>query len=311
MTEPKPDGSFLSIRKFFAGKNVLLTGSTGFLAKAVVEKLLHDLPGIGQIYLLIRPRPKPNGGFIDPRERLREEVLNNSAFKRLRERHGEQFEAFCESKITCVPGDLTRDRLGLEEAAYTELIHKIDAVMNSAATVVFDERLDLALTLNTLGPGRLLELAKAAGAIYVHISTCYVSGRRTGKVEEKLMEPLAAIDAQLPPGAPRPKKFDVREEIAYLHQLAETVKTDCQKEFAAKGLDPKTEEARNQLHTALVKAGMDRAQSFGWNDTCTFTKFLGEELVRLNHDEKYSGVGAQNLTKSVAAHPTQREISNI
>jgi thioester reductase-like protein len=57
-------------------------------------------------------------------------VLNNSAFKRLRERHGEQFEAFCESKITCVPGDLTRDRLGLEEAAYTELIHKIDAVLS-------------------------------------------------------------------------------------------------------------------------------------------------------------------------------------
>jgi hypothetical protein len=64
-----------------------------------------------------------------------------------------------------------------------------------------------------------------------------------------------AIDAQLPPGAPRPKKFDVREEIAYLHQLAETVKAGCQKELAAKRLDPKTEEARNRLHTALVKAG--------------------------------------------------------
>jgi long-chain acyl-CoA synthetase len=303
MTEPKPDGSFLSIRKFFAGKNVLLTGSTGFLAKAVVEKLLHDLPGIGQIYLLIRPRPKSSGGFIDPRERLREEVLNNPAFKRLRERHGEQFEAFCESKITCVPGDLTRDRLGLEEAAYTELIHKIDAVMNSAATVVFDERLDLALTLNTLGPGRLLELAKAAGAIYVHISTCYVSGRRTGKVEEKLMEPLAAIDAQLPPGAPRPNKFDVREEIAYLHQLAETVKADCQKEFAAKGLDPKTEEARNQLHTALVKAGMDRAQSFGWNDTYTFTKFLGEQLVRLDHDEVPTVIVRPSIIESSLREP--------
>jgi hypothetical protein len=37
----------------------------------------------------------------------------------------------------------------------------------------------------------------------------------------------------------------VREKIAYLHQLAETVKADCQKEFAAKRLDPKTEEASN------------------------------------------------------------------
>jgi long-chain acyl-CoA synthetase len=303
MTEPKPDGSFLSIRKFFAGKNVLLTGSTGFLAKAVVEKLLHDLPEIGQIYLLIRPRPKANGGFIDPRERLRDEVLDNTAFKRLRERHGEQFEAFCESKITCVPGDLTRDRLGLDDAVYSELTRKLNVVMNSAATVVFDERLDLALTLNTLGPGRLLDLAKAAGAIYVHISTCYVSGRRIGTVEERLLDPIEAIDAQLPAGAPRPTKFDVREEIAYLHQLADKVKADCQKEFEAKKLDPKSEDARNQLNTALVKAGMDRAQSFGWNDTYTFTKFLGEQLVFLDHAQVPTVIVRPSIIESSLRDP--------
>ena len=52
------DTTTLSIRKTFAAAGVLLTGSTGFLAKAVAEKLLRDLPEVGQIYLLIRPRVK-------------------------------------------------------------------------------------------------------------------------------------------------------------------------------------------------------------------------------------------------------------
>src|SRR5476649_1760952 len=161
-----PTSAPFSIREFFAGKGVLLTGSTGFLAKAVVEKLLRDLPEIRQIYLLIRPRVKADGSRVDPRERLREEILRNSAFRRLREQLGEKFEDFCESKITCIAGDLTRERFGMDEAAYADLAGNVQVVMNSAATVVFDERLDLALDLNTMGPQRLLELARKAGAIY-------------------------------------------------------------------------------------------------------------------------------------------------
>src|SRR5471032_955132 len=121
-----------SISEFFAGKGVLLTGSTGFLAKAVVEKMLRDLPEVRQIYLLIRPRVKADGSRVDPRERLREEILRNSAFRRLREQLGDEFEKFCESKITCVGGDLTRERLGMDEAAFEELSKNVQVVINSA-----------------------------------------------------------------------------------------------------------------------------------------------------------------------------------
>src|SRR5205085_959450 len=172
------------IRKTFAGAGVLLTGSTGFLAKAVAEKLLRDLPEIGQIFLLIRPRVKADGSRVDPRERLRDEILRNSAFGRLREKYGDGFQAYCETRITCVSGDLTCERLGLDSAAFDELAKKVNIVINSAATVVFDERLDWALDLNTMGPQRLLELARAANATYAHISTAYVSGMRTGRIPE-------------------------------------------------------------------------------------------------------------------------------
>ncbi|MEI7729469.1 MAG: AMP-binding protein [Verrucomicrobiota bacterium] len=273
----------LSIRRFFAGKHVLLTGSTGFLAKAVMEKVLHDLPDIGGIHLLIRPRLKPDGSRVDARERLHEEILRNSAFGRLREKFGEDFERFCEEKITCITGDLTMERLGLDEKAYAELAGKIHVIINSAATVVFDERLDLALSLNTMGPMRLLELARAANAIYVHVSTAYVSGMRTGNVPEKLLTPLEAIHAQMPPGSPRPERFEVVEEIAYLNRLVEEVKAECQQEIKRQGWEVKSDESRDLLNARLVVAGMKRSQQFGWNDTYTFTKFLGEQLIYQNH----------------------------
>ena len=93
-----------SVRRFFAGKGILVTGSTGFLAKALVEKILHQLPDAGKIYLLIRPRAKADGSLVDPRDRLREELLRNSAFSRLRIRQGDRFEAWCGERIVCVPG---------------------------------------------------------------------------------------------------------------------------------------------------------------------------------------------------------------
>jgi long-chain acyl-CoA synthetase len=293
----------LSIRRFFAGKHVLLTGSTGFLAKAVVEKLLWDLPDVGQIYLLIRPRFKADGTRIEPRDRLHEEVLRNSAFGRLRERHGEGFDAFCESKITCVSGDLTKPLFGLEPAAYTALAGKLQVVINSAATVVFDERLDLALTLNTEGPLQLLQLARDAKGVFVQVSTAYVSGKRTGLVPERLMPPMEAIDAQLPPGEPRPERFDVREEVRYLRQLSDQVRTQCEAEILGQGLDPKSEEAKEKLNTALIAVGMNRAQQFGWNDTYTFTKFLGEQLIKQEHGEVSTLIVRPSIIESSLREP--------
>jgi fatty acyl-CoA reductase len=133
----------LSIREFFTGKNILLTGSTGFLAKAITEKILWEFPEIGKIYLLIRPKVKSNNSVISVAERLKEEVLRNSAFSRLREKYGEDFEEYCESKIEAVAGDLTLENLGLNEKEYKSLASKINIVINSAATVVLMNNLIL------------------------------------------------------------------------------------------------------------------------------------------------------------------------
>ncbi|VDO90868.1 unnamed protein product [Haemonchus placei] len=57
------------VEDVYCDRSILLTGSTGFLGKVLVEKILWALPNVGQIFLLIRPA---NG--LSPKERL-EKVL--------------------------------------------------------------------------------------------------------------------------------------------------------------------------------------------------------------------------------------------
>ncbi|GMV83571.1 MAG: hypothetical protein AMXMBFR7_47550 [Planctomycetota bacterium] len=292
-----------AIRPFYAGKGILVTGSTGFLAKALVEKLLRDLPEIRAIYLLIRPRVRADGTLIDPKTRLRDELLRNSVFHRLRAERGDAFDTLCDEKLICVPGDLTHDRLGLEPEAYAELAKQVGVVIGSAATVVFDERLDLALEINTLSPLRLLDFARDAGAAYCHISTCYVSGKRTGSVPERILEPLEAIDAQLPPGTPRPEKFDVEKEVEKLRTLANITLAGAETEARKRGWAPESDEARAHLRRALVNAGMLRARSLGWNDTYTYTKWLGEQLVNKRHGEVPTAVVRTSIIESSLREP--------
>lgn len=46
----------IQVRDFFKGRNVFITGGTGFMGKVMIEKLLYSIPNIGNIYILIRPK---------------------------------------------------------------------------------------------------------------------------------------------------------------------------------------------------------------------------------------------------------------
>lgn len=45
-----------TIAEFFAGKNVFVTGGTGFIGTVLLEALLSTTPKLGNIYLLIRDK---------------------------------------------------------------------------------------------------------------------------------------------------------------------------------------------------------------------------------------------------------------
>ena len=63
---------------FYRHKNILMTGVTGFVGKAVLWKLIKALQeDIGQIYILVRSGSIKKSKIGRPSERLRNEIFNN------------------------------------------------------------------------------------------------------------------------------------------------------------------------------------------------------------------------------------------
>lgn len=61
------------IVKFYRGRSIFVTGATGFLGKATVEKLLRTATELKSVYILIRP----NKAGSDAKARLAE-LIDNS-----------------------------------------------------------------------------------------------------------------------------------------------------------------------------------------------------------------------------------------
>jgi long-chain acyl-CoA synthetase len=240
-----------TIQEFFTGKTVLVTGATGFLGKALVEKILRSLPDVRRLYLLVRPKERASR-TVSAEDRFWGEVLKSSIFDRLKRDLGDGFDAFVERRVAVINGELTDERLGVSDDDYRRLCDEVEVIINSAAVVVFDERLDLSLNLNTLGARRMMDVARDCRRLeaVVHISTCYVSGTRKGWVEEEVAPP----------------DFDVEAEAKRLEQECAAIKQRC-------GAD------REAAKKELVTLGLQSARARGWHDTYTFTKWMGEQLT--------------------------------
>lgn len=62
------------------------------------------------------------------------------------------------AKVIPICGDITMEELGISEADQSLLRHTVSVVFHSAATVKFDEKLELSVKINMLGTKRLVEL---------------------------------------------------------------------------------------------------------------------------------------------------------
>ncbi|MGI9596202.1 MAG: SDR family oxidoreductase, partial [Acidimicrobiales bacterium] len=171
------------ISEQLAGKRIAITGSTGFLGTALVERLLRGVPDC-RLVLLVRPGKRSN-----PTQRARREIFRNDAFDRMLEDRGKDaFWAEIETRVEVVAGDVGQDGLGLDEAGRAAFAD-CDVVIHSAATVSFDAPIDGAVEVNLLGPTRIAETLNELGASphFIAVSTCYVAGNRRGGAPEQLL----------------------------------------------------------------------------------------------------------------------------
>jgi long-chain acyl-CoA synthetase len=285
----------IDLGEAFAGREVLITGVTGFLGKVALTMLLDRYPQIGRVHVLVRPRA---GGTAH--DRFFGKVAAAPPFKPLRDKYGDRFEQFLAEKCNPIAGDVTDPMLGLDESQIEALTGKLACVINSAGLVTFNPSLEIAISVNTEGARNGAELCKRTGATLVHISTCFVAGARRGPVFED--EPLVgsypkAHDEEESAHSP----FSVETELEDVHALIARLRAQADdralaarfrsaavKRLEEEGRDPADEKAlrlaagrerKLWLGAQLVQAGMDRAQAWGWPNTYTYTKAMGEQAI--------------------------------
>jgi fatty acyl-CoA reductase len=268
----------------YRGKSILLTGGTGFLGTALVEKIMRSLPELGHLYLLIRPSREK-----DAAARFENDVLGSAAFRRLRAELGDAFDERVSQKVRVLEGDVHAPSLGLDEEDLSELAREVDVVIHSAASVVFDAPLDAAVESNVHGTLDLLRLARGweKRPLFLHVSTAYVAGMREGFAPEE------------PPGdtSPNGTTLDPYEEVSHLEDVVREVEeasrersllrrfeTEAKRELGMVGEEEEVAERVDQLRRAwmrerLVERGTERARALGWHDVYTFTKSLAERMV--------------------------------
>ena len=279
---------------YLRGKTLLITGATGFLAKAVVEKILWCAPEVGRIYLVVRSRRKKDGTTLSAQDRVEDEIFQSAAFARLRDIHGDRFATVMDEKVHAVEGDLTHDHLGLEPDLYQRLAGEVNVVLTCAASVTFDEEIDAALQLNALGARRMLEFAKACSdTILVHVSTAYVNGQIKGRIPEVPPRPDWSMAHEMGRSdAPFDLEKETRDILTRADEIHDESRSTSRREQFRKmalqqnarptprWLDAQMETFRKRwLKEQLIEEGMRRGQRWGWHDSYTLTKAMGEQLI--------------------------------
>lgn len=298
------------ISERLAGRRIAITGATGFVGTALVERLLRAVPDC-EVVLLVRPSKRTSTA-----DRVRKEILKNNAFDRLRGEWGEKFDEICSRRISVVSGDVGTDGLGLSDTD-RELFASCDSIIHSAASVSFDSPLDSAVEINLLGPMRIAQLLQSSGprtdGTYAHlvaVSTCYVAGNRRGNAPEELVSdgPFdIGLNWRSEVSSARRLRGDSEAESRTPHHL-ERFRSEARAELGAAGapaLAEKTEQLREEwVKDQLVQAGRARAASVGWPDAYAFTKALGEQALHETKGPVPVSIVRPSIIESALAEPT-------
>jgi long-chain acyl-CoA synthetase len=301
-----PSAPPLDVAATLEGKRILFIGGTGFVGKVTMSMLLCKYPQLGRLYALVRP-----GSGFTAETRFFQKIAKSRPFDPVRQTFGDATEQFLREKVVPLAGDVSRVNVGLSDADVALLTQDgpLDVILNSAGLVSFNPSLESALRINVHGVRYVMDLARATGAKVVHVSTCFVAGRREGEVWED--EQLIGYFPRRPGhqrsesagSALRKGDFDPEAEIADCERLIEQTRQRAEDRarlsmfrdqgadrLRAEGRDPEDErhlkaalqrEKKTWTAERLTELGMERAQHWGFTNTYTYTKSLGDQLCAL------------------------------
>ena len=248
----------------FCRTGVLLTGANGFLGKVLLGFLFERYPEFQKLYILIRPRQGSTA-----RDRFESEVLSSPSLQGIVAKRGRDF---LNSKIQLLEGDLAQPLCGLTEECIEVLTGKVGVVINCAGLVEFFPPVDESFRSNVDGVDHIVAVTRKLGAKLLHVSTCFVCGEADGLIEET--EPIAGF-------YPRRKgatdhSFDHRAEIAYVRDRVAQIRVSS------------GERRTREINRRLVDLGRQRAQRWGWVNTYTYAKSIGEQIIATEPGLEYA-----------------------
>ncbi|HEX8539618.1 MAG TPA: SDR family oxidoreductase, partial [Cystobacter sp.] len=293
----------LNVTEVFTGKRLLFSGSTGFVGKVTLSMLLSRYgEQLDKLYVLVRKGSAPSA-----ERRFFDKVATSEPFQPLRDAHGDEGALeFLRRKVQVLDGDITDPLMGLTPEQADALVGQVHAIINCAGLVSFNPSLEVGLNVNTHGVKNTVELALKWKVPLVHMSTAFVAGNRNGLVFE---------DEDVVGYFPRQDELDGRDfsleqELADADKVVARLREQADDKtltslFRKKALERLEQEGRDAsdektlrlavgrerklwLSGELVRAGMDRARHWGWPNTYTYTKSLGEQVMASTPGLRYA-----------------------
>lgn len=263
------------MRPQFAGSNILLTGVTGFVGQAVLERLLSGFPGC-RVSTVIRPQAETTA-----EDRFRS-LLGKPVFDVLRNAKGDKaLREEAARRVTVLAGDL---------AELPEVPRDVDIVIHSASNVSFDAPIDEAFSANVAGPLALYKRLHDRGLDphVVHVSTGYAVGARRGVAPETSLDHTVDHTVELAHAQHARARAD---EMSRTPEVLDLLMRRVERAHGRAGPRAVAETVERErvawIDDRLRDQGRSRARSLGWWDAYTMTKALGERVA----EQMWAGAG--------------------
>ena len=241
--------SFQKGKAIRLGRNILLTGATGFLGIHVLKELLESTGPDTTIWCLLRQK-----GTLTPERRLKEMLVYY---------FDKDYRSLFGTRIKPVVGDITQPES-------LEPLKEIDMVFNCAANVKhFSKGTDIE-DINYGGVKNLVEFCEKNDAYLVHVSTESVGGLTPGNIPETLTEQMLFF-GQLTDNQYVHSKFLAERHILE-HMVHGTLKA---KILRAGNLSPRARDGEFQVNLN-ANASMGRLKALKMLGACPFQMLEGQ-----------------------------------
>ncbi|XP_017783398.1 PREDICTED: putative fatty acyl-CoA reductase CG5065 isoform X4 [Nicrophorus vespilloides] len=172
--------------EYFQGKSIFITGCTGCVGLALLEKLLRSFPQVHKIVLLIRQKKSK-----DVSTRMLN-YFDNPVFSVMKNINKNYLE-----KIMWMEGDIVKPNLGLSSENLNYIYNNVNVFYHCAASVSFVQNLKNSITSNMHGTEMVYNVAKDCKKIecFMHVSTVFCNhGFSQSVLKEEIPENPANPD---------------------------------------------------------------------------------------------------------------------